>query len=104
MCTLLNALHGSRARAQRRSQRRYADDYLNGFDVDAFSVVGFDEKRTVLMHSVCAKLPFSVRWLIRNRNANIHVKNRENKKMTCSFPCRPMPRNGKLHKMSTIRV
>ena len=35
MCTLLNTLHGRRARAQ----RRYADDYLNGFYVDAFSVL-----------------------------------------------------------------
>ena len=74
MCTLLNTLHGRRD----RTQRRYADDYLHGFDVGAFSVVSFEGKRTFLMHSVCSNMPFSVRWLIRNRNANIHVKNSEN--------------------------
>ena len=42
MCTLLNTLHGRRARAQ----RRYADNYLHGFDVDAFSVVSIDGKGT----------------------------------------------------------
>ena len=70
MCTLLNTLHGRRAKAQ----QRYADDYLRGFDVDAFSIIAFDGKRTVMMHCVCANMPFSVRWLIRNRNANIQEK------------------------------
>ena len=40
MCTLLNTLHGRQA----RTQRRYADDYLHGFDLDAFSVVSLKEK------------------------------------------------------------
>ena len=74
LCTLVNTLHGRRARAQ----QRYADDYLRGFDVDAFSVVGFDGKRTVLMHCICANMPFCVRWHILNSNANVHVKNRAN--------------------------
>ena len=75
LCTLLNTLHGRRARAQ----QRYADDYLRGFDVDAFSIVDSDGKKTVLMHCVYANMPFCVRWLICNRNANMHVKNRANK-------------------------
>ena len=33
MCTLLNTLYGRRA----REQRMYADDYLHGMDLDAFS-------------------------------------------------------------------
>ena len=81
LCTLLNTLHGRRARAQ----RRYADDYLRCFDVDALSVVGFDGKITVLMHCVCANMPFCVSWLICNRNANVHVKNRANKKNAIFF-------------------
>ena len=74
MCTLLNTLH----RRPVRAERMYADDYLHGIDVDAFSVVGIDEKRTVLMHAVCSNMPFSVRWLVRNSIANIHVKISEN--------------------------
>ena len=69
MCTLLNTLHGRRSRAE----RTYVDDYLHGFDVDAFSIVEFDGKRTVLMDSVCASMPFCIRWLICNSNANVHV-------------------------------
>ena len=63
----------------------YADDYLHGFDVDGFSIVKFDGKRTVLMDSVCANMPFCVRWLICNRNANVHVKNKANKKNAIFF-------------------
>ena len=37
------------------------------------------------MHSVCSNMPFSVRWLICNRNANIDVKNSENKKNALFF-------------------
>ena len=54
--------------------------------------------RTVFMQAVCSNVPFSVRWLVRNRNANIHVKNSTHKKMQWSFPCRPTPRNCELHK------
>ena len=81
MCTLLNTLHGRRSRAE----RTYVDDYLHGFDVDAFSIVEFDGKRTVLMDSVCATMPFCVRSLIRNCNANVHVKNRANTKNAMFF-------------------
>ena len=94
MCALLSTLHGRQARAQ----QRYADDYLHGVDMDAFSIVCIDGKRTVLMHFVCSNMPFSVRWLICNCNVNIQVKNSENKKMPCSFPCRPTQRNCKSHK------
>ena len=31
------------------------------------------------MQAVCSNMPFSVRWLVRNRNANIHVKNSTHK-------------------------
>ena len=82
MCTLLNTFSGRRSRAE----RMYVDDYLHGFDVNAFSIVDFDGEKTVLMQCVCANMPFCVRWLIRNRNANVHVKkNRANNKNAIFF-------------------
>ena len=81
LCTLLNTWYGKRPRAQ----EMYPKDYLYGFDVNAFSIVQFDGDKTVLMYCVRNNMPFCVRWLIRNRNANVHVKNKVNKKNAIFF-------------------